>query len=203
MRRWLLLAFFAASAPALAHHPGDRLDEVIGAKEPAFETADGAPPAIKLRAIGDPDYALDDLDDKIIVLSFVPDGCGTPCADQQVLLAEVHEALEITPMRDMVSFVTVVPPESVAAPGKEDANWLAATPQDRTTVAEMRASWAELSLRGGDVPMAYVLPPGASHAAIFHGAGFARINMVLYINGLTNAPPPEPGPLDWFWGLFR
>jgi protein SCO1/2 len=51
--------------------------------------------------------------------------------------------------------------------------------------------------------MVHVIGRGGRHAAIFHGGGFSRINMVLYINGLTNTHPPEPGLLDRILGVFQ
>ncbi|WP_144431869.1 cytochrome-c oxidase [Jannaschia rubra] len=199
----MLLAVLSVSTPALADHPGDRLDEAMAAKEPDFEQAERHPPAIKLRTVDGAEFDLRDLEDKVVVLSFLPQECGTPCADQQALLAEVQEAVNVTPMREMVSFVTVASSGSPVAPGRDDANWLGLTPREEGAVAELGAEWAELSRRGEEGPMAYVLGRGARSAGIFHGADFDRINMVLYVNGLTNAHPPEPGLFDRIRRLFQ
>jgi hypothetical protein len=122
------------------------------------------------------------------VASTRPESCGAPCADQQALLQAVQEAVNVTPMREMVEFLTV---SDAAAHGTEwDAgNWRALTPTD-DTVSDAAGAFAALSARGTDAPMVHVLDRGGRHAGIFHGAGFVRINMVLYINGLTNAPSP-------------
>jgi protein SCO1/2 len=202
MRTLLLPAVLTVSTPALANHPGNRLDEAMAAKEPAFEQAERHPPAIKLRTVDDAEFDLRDLEGRVVVLSFVSRECGTPCADQQALLAEVQEAVNVTPMRDMVSFVTVASPESLVVPDRDDANWLSLTTQEEA-VAEIGAEWADLSDRGEEAPIAYVLDRGARLAGIFHGADFDRINMVMYINGLTNAHPPEPGLLDHIRRLFQ
>ena len=71
------------------------------------------------------------------------------------------------------------------------------------TVEAAAAAFAALSARVTDAPMVHVIDRGGRHAGIFHGAGFGRINLVLYINGLTNAPPPEPGLLDRLFGAFQ
>lgn len=47
------------------------------------------------------------LADRIVVLSFVKDGSGGPCADQQALLQGVQEAVNIMPMRGMFLFQKV------------------------------------------------------------------------------------------------
>lgn len=196
------LLLLAGAAPAAAHHPGDRLDEVMAEKEPAFEPTDSRrmPPLALIGADG-ASIDLSGLADQIVVLSFRPDGCGAPCADQQALLQEVRDAVNVTPMREMVQFLTVggdVAPD----PDGEAGNWRPVTPADET-VTEAAAAFAALSARGADAPMIHVIDRGGRHAGIFHGPRFGRINLVLYINGLTNAPPPEPGLLDRLFGAFR
>lgn len=192
----------ASTAPVAAHHPGDRLDEVMAEKEPAFEPTDRRRlPPLALTGTEGVDLDLSQFDDRIVVLSFVPESCGAPCADQQALLQAVQEAVNITPMRDMVQFLTVGD-AAAPDPGWQAGNWRLATPADGT-VAEAAGTFAALSGRAADAPMVHVIDRGGRHAGIFHGPDFGRINMVLYINGLTNASPPEPGPLDWILGAFR
>ncbi|MBA4782143.1 MAG: cytochrome-c oxidase [Rhizobiales bacterium] len=204
MRLPALVALFllAGAAPAAAHHPGDRLDEVMAEKESAFEPTDERRmPPLALTGADGASLDLSGLADRIVVLSFRPDGCDAPCADQQALLQEVLDAVNVTPMRDMVQFLTVggdVAPD----PDGEAANWRSVMPTNETVEAAA-AAFAALSARGTDAPMVHVIGRGGRHAGIFHGAGFGRINLVLYINGLTNAPPPEPGLLDRLFGAFR
>lgn len=191
-----------AAAPVAAHHPGDRLDEVMAEKEPAFEATDAR--RLPRLAITEADGAILDLSemsDRIVVLSFVPEGCGAPCVGQQALLQEVQAAVNVTPMREMVVFLTVGGAE---APGPvwHEANWRSAMPENGI-VAEAATTFAALSARGADAPMAHVIDRGGRHAGIFRGPDFARINMVLYINGLINAPPPDPGLLERLLGVFR
>lgn len=192
----------AGIAPVAAHHPGERLDEVMAGKEPGFESTDlrRAPRPTLIGAEG-ASLDLADFADRIVVLSFAPEGCDAPCTEQQALLKEVQEAVNVTPMRDMVLFLTVGS-ETAEDPGWQAGTWRRAMPTDGK-VAEAAASFAALSARRTDAPMAHVLDRGGRHAGIFHGPGVGRINMVLYINGLTNAPPPEPGLLDRLLGAFR
>lgn len=196
------LLLLAGAAPAAAHHPGERLDEVMAEKEPAFEPTDSRRmPALSFVGSDGASLDISGLADRIVVLSFRPDGCGAPCADQQTLLQEVRDAVNVTPMREMVQFLTVggdVAPD----PEREATNWRSVMPSDET-VAAAAAALATLSARGADAPMIHVIDRGGRHAGIFHGAAFGRINLVLYINGLTNAPPPEPGLLDRLFGAFR
>jgi len=105
-------------------------------------------------------------------------------------------------MRDMVTFVTVASTRFDASSWNPD-NWIQGAPDEGETVAELAASFAGLSARSETAPMVHLIDRGNRHAGIFHEADFGRINMVLYINGLTNAPPPpEPGLLERVFGMF-
>lgn len=184
---------------AAADHPGERIDEVMEGREPAFE-ATNLSRTPRLRGTG-ADVAplrLAELDDRIVVVSFAPEGCGAPCFAQQALLREVQEGLNITPMRDMVIFLTVGPASSA---GWDSAKWQSITAVGG--VGEASTSFAALSARGGDAPMIHVLDRGGRHAAIFHGADFARVNLILYINELTDAPAPERSWFNSFLGAFQ
>ncbi|WP_375263304.1 cytochrome-c oxidase [Palleronia sp.] len=201
MRSLLLVALLTLAAPAFANHPEERLDETMAEREHAFEpTGLGRLPALDIQSDGALD--LDALEGQIVVLSFVSDGCGEPCADQQVLLAEVQEAIGVTPMRDMVSFVSVASPE-VSPEGPDAENWVAARPQEAGDADALAASFAALSDRDSNAPMVHVIDRGGRHAGIFHGAEFGHVSMTLYINGLTNAHPHEPGMFDRVFGVFQ
>lgn len=56
---------------------------------------------------------------------------------------------------------------------------------------------------GGGAVDAHVIDRRGRHAGIFHGANLGPVNMVLYLNGLTNAPPPDPGVWDRVLGVFQ
>ena len=159
MRSVLLVALLSLAAPAFANHPEERLNEVMAEREPAFEpTGFGRLPALVIQS-ADGELDLDALEGQIVVLSFVSDGCGEPCADQQALLAQVQEAIDATPMREMVSFVSVASP-GVYPEGPDAANWIAARPREPQTAEALAASFAALSDRGSDAPMVHVIDRG-------------------------------------------
>lgn len=185
------LALLLVASPARADHPGARLDEVMAKKEPAFEKTDRRLPAGNLLEMGGAELNLEALPNKIIVLSFVPDACGAPCAEQQALLADAQAAVNITPTRRMVAFVTVASAEIPAVAGWSNENWRRATAAQGST-SDVAAVFAKLSRRAGDAPMIHIIDRGSRHAAIFHGASYDRASVVLYLNGLTNSPPPQP-----------
>ena len=207
MQSAIFLAALFLAGPALAHQEGN-LDDLMAAKEPAFEATDvrRSPELDVVNGVGEP-FDLGLVSDQIVVLSFVPEGCGDPCAAQQALLARVREGVNITPMRDMVTFVTVAETGDGASAGGGEkpaaSNLITVEPAIGATAASMAARFADLSSRGEIGPRVHVIDRGGRHAGIFEGDKFGYVNLVLYINGLSNARPPEPGLLDRVLGLIR
>lgn len=200
MRTPLAFLLTIAASAALANHPGERLDQVTAQNEPAFEaTGSTGIPRLVLQSSDGAPLGIEDLDEQIVVLSFQPPACGAPCAEQQAALASVQESIAVTPMREMVTFLTVRAPGNAPETEWDGANWQAAAPRDGD-VAKAAERFAELSTREPSAPMAHVIDRNGRHAGIFHGAAFAKMNMVLYINGLSNAhPQPDMG----FWQRVR
>jgi hypothetical protein len=200
MIRILFLSLLLIAQPAFANHPGERLDEVMTGQEPAFEVADRpSVPDLDGEDQSGKQLRLDDLHDQIVVVSFVPQKCGAPCAEQQAVLAAVQAQVNVSLMKEMVTFVTVQDADvSVEAPW-DGANWKLVTPSGGTTITAIADRFAALSGRGQEMPMAHIIDRNARHAGIFHGAEFQKTNLTLYINGLTNnAHAPKP-PVEKTW----
>ena len=186
MKAFVILASVMLAAPALANHPGERLDEVMEQKEPAFEATglDGIP-SLDLVDVAGNAVKRDNLDEQMVVLSFGPEGCGEICDVQQALLSRVRDGVNITPMRDMVTFVVVA---DAPLPAMEPSpNLVIASPEK--TVAASAARYVMLSSRAIQGPLVHVIGRKGRHVGIFHGSDFVYVNMILYINGLTNAHP--------------
>jgi peroxiredoxin len=208
MKPFLILAFLLVAQPAFANHPGERIDEVMTEQEPAFEVADR--PSTPELSLEEPDgnvLRLGDLHDQIVVLSFVPQNCDSPCAKQQTVLASVQEQVNNSPMKEMVTFVTVgEAAASIGAPWNE-ANWRLVVPSDDETIAAAAERFAAFSGRGQELPMAHVIDRNGRHAGIFHGSDFNKTNLTLYINQLINnahapKPPTKKGWWEWLTGWF-
>ncbi|MEI4263500.1 cytochrome-c oxidase [Roseovarius sp. D0-M9] len=199
--KYILVSLVLVLSPVavFAHHPGERIDEVMAAREPAFEATDlRRTPRLRATDADGTPLRLDTMQDSIVVVSFAPEGCGAPCEAQQALLREVQDGVNVTPMREMVTFLTVGP----AAEGWDGTNWHAISIEGG--IPQVSNDFAALSSRDTDAPMIHVIARGGRHAAIFHGADFSHVNLILYINELTNAaPPPEPGLLDSIFGVFQ
>jgi len=180
---------------------------VMTDREPAFEVADRpSTPELNLEEPDGDVLRLSDLHDQIVVLSFVPTGCGGPCVEQQAVLASVQGQVNVSPMKEMVTFVTVHDADaSIEAPWDE-ANWRLVIPSDdETTAAADR--FAALSSRGQELPLAHIIDRNGRHAGIFHGSDFSTTNLTLYINQLINnahAPKShtEKGWWEWLTGWF-
>lgn len=200
MKQILLCLLLALSpVPGFAHHPGERIDEVMAAREPVFEPTDlRRTPRLRGTDADDVALRLDAMQDRIVVISFAPEGCGAPCEAQQALLREAQEGVNVTPMREMVTFLTI----GLATEGWDSKNWHAISTEGG--VSEAADDYAALSKRDSAAPMIHVIGRAGRHAAIFHGAEFSHVNLILYINELTNAaPPPEPGLLESIFGAFQ
>ena len=184
MRKYLALILAFVAVPAFADHPGDRLDEVMAQKEPAFRAVDlAAVPSLDLLGPDGEPIDLDSLSDQVIVLSFAPTNCGAPCVEQQEILTKVREGVNASPMLNMVTFLIVSDAEDLST-GLVAENVIVAQPQPpiETLIEEYRAFASDT--REG--PLVHVIARGNRHAGIFDGAAFRHINMILYVNGLTN-----------------
>lgn len=184
MKKVFALIVCLAALPAYANHPGDRLDEVTAQKEPAFEAVNlESLPALDLFGPDGAPLYLESLSDQVVVLSFVPSGCGAPCTDQQALLKRVREGVNASPMLSMVTFL-VVSDASNPVPQPVAGNVTVARSQTPIEVLteRYRALWPDAP----DAPLAHVIARDNRHAGIFQGTAFRHINMILYVNGLTN-----------------
>ena len=185
MKNILLLIALVAGLPAYADHPGDRLDEVMAQKEPAFAPVDlnELPKLDLLGPDGEP-LDLESLSDQVVVLSFVSSNCGLPCADQQALLEKVRGGVNASPMLDMVTFL-VVTDASDPVPGPIAENVVITRAQD--PIEKLIDQYRAIAPDHPEAPLVHVIARGNRHAAVFAGSAFRDINMILYVNGLTNA----------------
>ncbi|MEQ9037176.1 MAG: cytochrome-c oxidase [Silicimonas sp.] len=185
MRNILLLIALVAGLPAYADHPGDRLDEVMAQKEPAFEAVDLSDvPALDVTGPDGASLDLESISDQVIVLSFVPSNCGLPCADQQALLAKVRDGVNASPMLDMVTFL-VVSDTNDPFPGSGPENLVIARSQE--PIENLIKQYRAIASDQPEAPLVHVIARGNRHAGVFAGSTFRHINMILYVNGLTNA----------------
>lgn len=213
-----LLAALLVAPPAGAHHPGADLDRLMGSKEEFFQPIDRPAPPFELADADGNIVRLSDFDDKIVVLNFVFAGCTDVCPLHSELIAEVQEQINITPMKDMVRFITVTTDPATDTPavlraygeahGLDPYNWMFLTARPDQPEDATRRLAEEYDLRFEPLEdgqqmhgvVTHIIDRGGRFAAKFHGLRFEPVNLVLYVNGLTNMPhsPVEQGDADWW-----
>jgi protein SCO1/2 len=195
------------TAPASAHHPGTNLDEVMGDKEKYFQAIDKPAPAFELAGAEGRPVRLRDFRDKIVVLHFIYASCPDVCPLHAEKIAEIQDLIKLTPMKDMVQFITITTdpandmPEIMKgygpAHGLDPHNWIFLTkrPEDPDDATRKIADTYNVRFEPLDDGqqmhgvVTHVIDRRGRFAAKFHGLRFNSLNLVLYINGLTNAPP--------------
>tara|TARA_R100000365_G_C2739214_1_gene68067 strand:- start:497 stop:1135 length:639 start_codon:yes stop_codon:yes gene_type:complete len=197
----LLVASPLLALPVFADHPGENLNQVMAAKEAAFEPIlPGDAPDLAWIGAAHESTSLNALRGKIVVLSFVPEGCGDPCEAQQATLTETLTALNSSAMRDMVVFVALSE-EPQRDPTAQ--NWISARTPNPESLANASVALAGVSERNDQTPQVHLLNRNGQQVGIFHGADFKPLNLLLYINGLTNAHPHvEPSYWQRLIGWF-
>ncbi|WP_265516479.1 SCO family protein [Nitratireductor luteus] len=215
---WFLAALTVATS-AHAHHPGADLDEVMGSKEKYFQAVDEPnAPAFELAdADGNP-VRLGDFADKIVVLNFIFASCTDVCPLHSEMISQVQEMVNDTPMKSMVQFISVTTDPSVDTPdvmkaygsahGLDPVNWVFLTIRQGQTEDATRKLAEEYNLRFEPLDegqqmhgvVTHIIDRNGRFAAKFHGLRFDPVNMVQYINGLTNnieRPGDEPQKNLW------
>ncbi len=211
--RFLIVALLTAifAAPAFAHHPGERLDQVIGSKEKYFQLIDKAAPDFTLRTANGRAVHLDDFRDKVVVLHFIYTGCPDICPMHAERIATIQEMISRTPMKDRVQFLTIttdpvndtpqVLREYGPAHGLKETNWLflTATPeQTEHATRDLAKKFGHKFIKTDNgyqthSVVTHIIDRGGRWAANFHGLRFKPVNLALYINGLSNKQRPSRG----------
>ncbi len=185
MKKIFVVIAFVAGLPAYADHPGDRLDEVMAQKEPAFTAVDlNDFPVLKLLGPDREPWDLANLVDQVVVLSFVQSTCGAPCADQQALLEKVRGGVNASPMLDMVTLFVVTDTRN-PVPDPIAENVVNVRPKEQ--IGGLISQYRAIAPDHPKAPLVHIIARGNRHAGIFAGSNFHQTNMILYINGLTNA----------------
>ncbi len=181
------------AAPALAHHPGADLDEMMGSAEKYFQAIDepAAPPFELANAAGKV-VRLSDFGDRIVVLNFIFASCTDFCPLHSELIAEVQNKVNDTPMKDRVQFLTVTtdPAKDTREVlegygplhGLDARNWMFLTttpgqPEDTTRKLSEEYNVRFEPLEDGQQmhgAVTHVIDRGGRFAAKFHGMRFDR-----------------------------
>jgi protein SCO1/2 len=211
------LALLAVSAANLAAHPLDELEAQLGDREQYFQPIDREAPPFALADAEGRAVSLEDLRGKVVVLHFVYTSCPDVCPLHAERIAEIQEMVNRTPMRELVQFVTITTdpehdtPEVMRdygpAHGLDPVNWVFLTttpsqPEDATRKLAERFGHGFTETKDGYQAhgvVTHVIGREGRLRANFHGLEFEPTNLVVYINGLTNAHGSEGHPEPSWW----
>jgi len=148
--------------------------------------------------------SLGDLAGKVVVVNFIYTHCPDVCPLHAEKIAAVQALVNQTPMHDRVRFITITTdpvrntPDVLRAYGPQHgldpANWMFLTSgPDRRPDATRRLAKA-FGHRFDVTPDGFQIPGVVTHVigregrlrGNFHGLDFDNVNLVLFVNALTN-----------------
>jgi len=196
-----LIAGFAYPARA---HSLDEVDAMLKSDEKYFQTLDRPAPDFTLRTADWGVVRLADLRGKVVVLHFIYASCQDVCPLHAEKIAEIQKMVNGTPMKGQVTFVTITTDPARDTPdvlrnygpvhGLDSVNWLFLTttpdqPEDATRkLAETfghKFAKTEDGMQAHGI-VTHVIDKEGRWRANFHGLDFAPINLVTFVNALTN-----------------
>mgnify|MGYP002378149907 CR=1 FL=1 len=197
----LLTVGFAVDAKA---HSLDEVDAMLQSDEKYFQAIDKPAPDFALRAADGRAVRLADLRGKVVVLHFIYTSCPDVCPLHAEKIAAVQAMVNATPMRNQVVFVSVTTDPSRDTPevlsgygpahGLDPTNWLfltTAVGQPEDTTRKLAEAFGHTFTKSADGIQAHgivthVIDKDGRWRANFHGLDFAPVNLVTFVNALTN-----------------
>ncbi len=224
--RWIFALLMTVSmAPAAAAHSLKYLEQKLTDKEPYFQVINKLSPDFTLRDADDRIWKLEDFREKVLVLHFVYAGCPDICPLHAERIAHLQALINPTPMKELVRFITIttdpvndtdeVLRDYGLAHGLDPVSWLfltTAPEQPEDTTRQLAAAFGH---RFAKVEGSYQVHGTVTHIidregrwrANFHGLDFEPVNLVMFVNALTNdvhhgRGNGGGGDRSW-WGRFR
>jgi protein SCO1 len=208
----------AAVSPAYAHSLREFEDEFY-AKEQFFQALDNPTPDFTLSDAKGGLVRPADFLGNVVVLHFIYSSCTDVCPLHAEKLAQVQEMINQTPMKDMVRFVSIFtdPTHDTAEVlmaygpqhGLDPVNWqfltIAPGAQEDDTRKLAQAFGHKFTVESdGTIThgvVTHVIGKFGRWQGNFHGLEFQPVNMLMFINALTNEyDKPQPGLWDRIWG---
>jgi len=215
-----LLAAVPLVGPAFSHSL-EELSQSIAAAEKYFQLVDTEAPGFTLQDAAGRAVSLGDFRGKVVVLHFIYTNCPDFCPLHAEKIAEIQKMVNITPMKDMVEFVSITtdPKRDFGQVlrdfgdnhGLDPVNWVFLTaapgaPEDSTRqLAHSYGVDFKLAENGEQMHgvVTSVIRQDGRLVARFHSLRFQNLNLVKFINALINDHHPvghsEPG----FWDRLK
>ncbi|MBA1143400.1 SCO family protein [Mesorhizobium neociceri] len=213
----VLLVALAALVAGFTHgaraHSLDDVDAMLQNDEKYFQPIDKPAPDFTLRTADGRTVRPADLLGNVVVLHFIYTSCPDVCPLHTEKIAEIQKMVNGAPMKDQVTFVTITTDPTKDTPdvlnaygpahGLDPANWLFLTttpdqPEDATRkLAEAFGHKFSMTDDGYQMHgiVTHVIDKEGRWRANFHGLNFAPVNLVTFVNALTNnveRPHAEP-----------
>lgn len=185
-------------------HSLDEVDAMLQSDEKYFQQIDKPIPDFTLRTADGRVVRPADLAGKVVLLHFIYTSCPDVCPLHAEKIAEVQKMVNSTPMKDRVVFISITTDPRKDAPdvlkaygpahGLDPVNWLFLTtapdqPEDATRkLAEAFGHKFTLTDDGYQMHgiVTHVIDREGRWRANFHGLNFQPINLVTFVNALTN-----------------
>ena len=202
----LMLVPAAASAHSL-----DEVEKMLGDGEKYFQQIDKPAPDFTLQMADGRTVKQAELRGQVVVLNCIYTSCPDLCPLHSEKIAEVQGMINETPMKDLVTFVTVTtdPVNDTAdvmrvpgrAHGLDPVNWLFLTKlqeQPESSTRELAEAFGHRFDKTDDGfqmhgIVTHVIDGEGRWRANFHGLKFQSINLITFVNALTNGSVPKHG----------
>jgi protein SCO1/2 len=214
----------AVVVPVLAHSL-EEVDQGLRDKEKYFQPVDSEAPGFTLQDATGRTVSLSGLRGKVVVLNFVYTNCPDVCPLHAERIAELQTMINQTPMKALVAFVTIttdpkrdrgtVLSDYGQAHGLDPVNWVfltAAPDQPEDSTRKIAEAYGLKFTKGEDGmqmhgTVTHVIDEDGRLRARFHGLKFEPVNLVVFVNALTNRtqkphPHRQPSLWDKLKGLF-
>lgn len=203
-RRAALAAIAVLIATPLYAHSTKELEQEFNSKETYFQALDKETPDFKLADADGKLFRPADFAGKVVILHFIYLNCPDLCPLHTEKLADVQARINASPMKDLVQFISVTTdpendsPEKMRAYGDQHgmdaANWMlltAAPGQPENTTRDLaRAFGHKFAVEDDGTQthgvVTHIIDKTGRWRANFYGLEFKSVNMVLFVNALTN-----------------
>jgi protein SCO1 len=221
----LAFALVTAIATPVVAHSLEEVDQDLRDKDKYFQPVDSEAPGFTLQDVDGRVVSLGNLHGKVVVLNFIYTNCPDVCPLHTERIAQLQGIINQTPMKAMVEFVTITtdPKRDTGqvlrdyghAHGLDPGNWMfltAAPDQPEDSTRKIAEAYGLKFTQGYDGMqmhgiVTHVIDQDGQLRARFHGLQFEPVNLVIFVNALTNRTQkphahPEPGFWDKLKGLF-
>ncbi len=197
-----LMLVLAGVASAAAHSLKDFEGKLLK-RETYVQIVNKKAPEFTLQDAGGSQVSLSDFSGKVVVLNFVYTNCPDVCPLHSEAIASIQEAINQTPMKNLVKFVSITtdPERDTTAVmkaygpehGLSPVNWVFLTSGPDKPAVTRELAW-RYGLKFTQTKEGYQMHGVVTHLidksgnlrAKYHGLKFKETNMIVHINALTN-----------------